>query len=76
MKQIDALKPGQMGHRYVVATFTDADDGRPGVVRAYTRIYNPAWPGCVEYEVFAASGKEAKRAAIKARKAESMSHEK
>jgi hypothetical protein len=67
MKTIDALRPGEMGRRYVVATFPGE---RPGQFRAYSRIYNPAWAGCVEYEVIAASGAEAKRAAIKARREE------
>lgn len=37
---------------------------------AYTRDYNPQWPGCCEHLVDAANGTEAKAKAIEAHKAE------
>ena len=48
--------------QYRVGTFQD--DGSTRQPRAYLRDYHPAWKGCVEITVMAASGKEAKRLAI------------
>lgn len=62
---IDVLNPGEKGMIYRVGTF--ATDG---LVTAYLRDYSPQWLGCVEYWVAAYSGDEAKRAAIRERKAE------
>lgn len=61
-----ALRHGEMGRRYIVGTFP-AD--RPSQFRAYLRHYMADWEGCIEYEVVAANGQAAKRAAIAARKA-------
>jgi hypothetical protein len=36
--------------------------------RAYTRWYNPEWPGCCEHEVEAINGTEAKKLAIQEHK--------
>lgn len=44
--------------------------GRPvraSHINAYTYWYNTNWPGCVEYEVEAANGTEAKRVAVRRR---------
>lgn len=53
---------------YRVGTFVDdLPDPRKltrSDVRTYLRDYSPTWPGCVEYEMFAPGGKEAKRAAV------------
>lgn len=69
MKEIDALKPGEMGKRYRVGTFpVPRGDGSPSTrFNAYTLWYNAAWEGCVEYEVIAPDGRTAKRAAIRLR---------
>lgn len=65
MMVIDATKPGEKGREFVVGTFADGSG-----TRAYSLWYNPAWPGCVQYRVIAASGREARKAAVKARKEE------
>lgn len=39
------------------------NEGRRSFVTAYLRDYNPGWTGCVEYDIQAHSGKEAKRLA-------------
>lgn len=51
-----------------VATFWHAEEGRRPFVTAYLRDYNPAWPGCVMYEVIAETGLAAKRLAEKMRR--------
>jgi hypothetical protein len=48
-----------------VATFFHGDPADPKIskVTAYTSWYNPAWSGCVTYDVEAKNGTEAKRKA-------------
>jgi hypothetical protein len=38
-------------------------------ISAYTQWYNPTWPGCIEYDIEAANGNEAKRIARRKRHA-------
>ena len=61
---IDALKPGEMGRLYHVATF---DDGKR--VSAYTLWYNREWDGCIMFDVIASNGRVAHKAAKDARRA-------
>lgn len=56
--------------RFKVATF--CEPGRRYVV-CYTLWYNPAWPRCIEYEVDAENGAEAKKKARALRKAHEIS---
>ena len=51
---------------FKVATFYTPRMGQPmkSHISAYTLWYNPAWEGCVEYEVDALTGSEAKKLAI------------
>lgn len=53
---------------YRVGTFYNPEHRSGCRVTAYTRDYNPTWSGCVVYEIFAISGKNAKIAAIEMRK--------
>lgn len=48
-----------------VATFFHGDYADPKIskIMAYTSWYNPAWSGCVMYDVEAKNGTEAKRKA-------------
>jgi hypothetical protein len=52
-----------------VHTFATARNGRAPIVMAYTTWANPAWDGCITYEIEAATGAEAKRIAIARRRA-------
>ena len=55
---------------FKVATFYNAKPGKPPTaskINAYTLWYNPAWPGCIVYEVDAANGADAKRQAVRRR---------
>lgn len=62
---------------YKGGTFVhERGEGRTPLVTAYTRYYRMDWPGCVEYEIEAASGEEAKRIAIRLRKWRSREMEK
>lgn len=46
---------------FTVATFfTPGDKLSRSRIRCYTMWYNPAWTGCIEVKVEAASGKDAK----------------
>lgn len=62
--KIDALQRGEIGKLYRVGTFPGLNRRKP---TAYLRDYNPQWKGCVEYDVIAANGAAAKKAAINAR---------
>lgn len=66
MRTIHALRAGNLQgtHRYTVGTFPKERGG----FRAYLLTYNASWEGCVEYEVIAHNGAEAKKAAIAQRK--------
>lgn len=64
-KKIETGHSFQTRRVYRVGTFKH-DFG----VLAYLRDYHPSWTGCIEYEVLAPSGDLAKKAAIRARKAE------
>jgi hypothetical protein len=44
-----------------VGVFSNDEGGRG--FRAYTRWYNPQWPGCCEHKVEAINGGEAKKLA-------------
>ena len=52
---------------YRVGTFPPEPDCRSKQPMAYLRDYNPQWEGCIEFDVEATSGKEAKRIAVKLR---------
>lgn len=66
IRSIDATKPGEDGRVFRVGTF--AWQGKRGPrVNTYTRYYNRDWDGCVEFDVLASSGVEAKKAARLAR---------
>jgi hypothetical protein len=54
---------GKTMKKILVGTFYD---GRR--FSAYTTWYNPQWPGCIEYEIDAMNGTEAKKLAIKLRR--------
>lgn len=49
-----------------VGVFPPSGDSH--VYMAYTRWYNPQWPGCCEHEVEAVNGTIAKKIAIKEHK--------
>jgi len=49
--------------RFRVAVF-EHPKKRSVMLMAYTRDYNPAWPGCCLHEVPAPNGDEAKRVAM------------
>lgn len=56
-----------------VATYYTPKPGKPpklSHISAYTRWYNPNWQGCVEYDVEAKRGTEAKLIARERRLAE------
>lgn len=56
---------------YAVATFyhpeTAKDPFAKRTVSAYLRDYSTTWPGCMVFQVAAASGREAKRIAVERR---------
>jgi len=61
--------------KFKVGTFAWRS-GRRLVVTAYTGFYNPAWPDCIEYEIGATSGYEAKKIASKLRREHEKATEK
>jgi len=61
------VEPGQTVYDYKVGTFPNHTNPKRKP-RAYSIWYNPLWEGCVEYLVMAASGKDAREAAILERK--------
>lgn len=71
-KKVNALESGETGSTFIVGTFPGDpyNNGSRRKASAYTYWYNPEWKGCIEYEVMAMTGKDAKRAAIKARRQE------
>lgn len=55
--------------KFLVGTFySDGYDGDRKGATGYTRYYNKNWPGCIEYEIEAKSGREAVKIACKMRK--------
>jgi hypothetical protein len=54
---------------YRVGTFCHWGARRTPRVMAYTLWYNPQWASCIEYDIEAPSGTEAKKQAIAKRKA-------
>lgn len=58
-----------MAKTFRVGTFPPIRGSRSKMPLCYTRWYNPAWEGCIEYTVEAESGEEAKKKAAALRRA-------
>jgi hypothetical protein len=68
IRGFDILVPGETGKTYRVATFREERPGRKPRIAVYTVWYNPAWEGCVLYDVVAPDVGLALAAALRDRK--------